>query len=344
MILDFQNIEDVKRQVESGLNSDTSIPEWKKEIFNFLEWYYSLDGPLLQKTSGSTDIPKEIKLSREVLSASAEATIAYFKLAKRSSALLCIPAKFIGGKMMLMRAILGEWKLTCTEPKGNLSSVLAGVSSFDFTAMIPLQVQKLLNNDVSQLNKIKNLIIGGAAVSDALENELCNAKINAYSTYGMTETASHVALKKLDGKSNFQALAGISFSIDTEGRLSIEGLRLPESKLLTNDLVKLISETSFHWLGRIDNVINSGGVKIVAEELEKTIATQLNEAFYITKEIHSELGETPVLVIECEAWESEKTSVFLESLKPKLPDYWSPRKIRFVVHIDRTASGKIKRI
>jgi len=344
MILDFQNIEDIKRQVHSGLNSASSIHEWKKEIFSFLEWYYSLEGPLIQKTSGSTGIPKEIKLSREVLSASAGATIAYFKLAKRSSALLCIPAKFIGGKMMLMRAIMGGWKLTCVEPNGNLSSVLAGLSSFDFTAMIPLQVQKLLNDDVSQLKKIKTLIIGGAAVSDALENELCNAKINAYSTYGMTETASHVALKKLDGKSNFKALDGISLSVDPEDRLRIEGSRIPDSPILTNDLVSLASETSFKWLGRFDNVINSGGVKIVAEELEKTIATLLNEAFYITKEMHSELGETPVLVIECEAWESEKTSVFLESLKPRLPTYWSPREIRFVAHIDRTASGKIKRI
>ena len=344
MILDFQNIEEVKHQFQSSLKLDPSIPEWKREIFNFLEWYYSLDGSLIQKTSGSTGIPKEIKLSREVLSASAEATIAYFKLAKRSSALLCIPSRFIGGKMMLVRAIIGEWKLTCVEPKANLSSVLSGVASFDFTAMIPLQVQKLLNNDVSQLNKIKNLIIGGAAVSDALENKLCNVKIHAYSTYGMTETASHVALKKLDGKSNFQALNGISFSVNTEGRLSIEGSRIPNSTLLTNDITKLISKTSFHWLGRIDNVINSGGVKIVAEELERTIATMLNETFYITKETQSELGETPLLVIECDAWESEKTKVFLEKLKLRLPAYWSPRKIRFVKYIDRTASGKIKRI
>ena len=344
MTLDFSDIEVVKKQVHVGLNGDSSIPEWKKEIFTFLNWCFSSDLYLIQKTSGSTGDPKEIKLTRKVLLASANATITFFNLPRKSAALLCIPARFIGGKMMLTRAIIGEWSLNCIAPKSDLNSALQQEVMYEFSAMIPIQVQNLLKHNAIRLAKVKNLIIGGAAVSLELENELCNANINAYSTYGMTETASHVALKKLDRKSNFRALNGISFSADHENRLIIASDRIPISPLLTNDVVELHSETSFKWLGRFDNVINSGGVKIFTEELERTIAPLLAEKFYISKKLHPELGETPVLVINCEKWEDEKISSFLAVLKEKVPSYWNPQKILFSSNFHKTDSGKIKRI
>lgn len=342
MVLDFTDIKKCQKLTTEGL-AVIGLEEWKKDILEFMNWYFTSDEPLKQKTSGSTGTPKDILLTKEVVEKSAEATISFFNLTEHSHGLLCIPAKFIGGKMMILRAILGRWKLTCIEPKSDLTNTLKEIASVDFSAMIPLQVQKIMDTHPSDLKRIKNLIIGGAPVSRELEKLIYKEQLNAYSTYGMTETASHVALKKIGVQSEFTALEGITFSVDKHERLVIHGARVPHSPLKTNDVVQLLSDKTFIWLGRYDHVINSGGVKIIAEELEKVIATQLRKPFYISKETHPELGETPVLNIEDSNWEDAKISSFLNKLKEILPPYWAPKKVLFKQVLDRTASGKIKR-
>jgi len=340
MTLDFSN----KAQILSLLKNQFSNGTWENDIFSFLNWYYNSSSPLHQETSGSTGNPKLISLSRNVLTQSAEATINYFSIPEKSKVLLCIPAKYIGGKMMILRAIIGKWKLTCLEPKIHLSEQLGELGKFQFSAMIPAQASSILEIDEKLLRNIKTLILGGAAVSQGLEKALCNAKINAYSTYGMTETASHVALKKLDLHSNFKALDGVTFSVDSDNRLIIEGKRIPESPLLTNDVVNLDNDSSFSWLGRFDNMINSGGVKIQGEELEKLIANLLEKPFYIKKSSHPTLGQTPVLVLEDDEWNMKEIENLLQRIKKLVPKYWTPTEVEFRKPFLHTDSGKIRRI
>ena len=335
MKLDFSEIAAIK-----ALPRQKDAP-WKKSIHNFVEFYLSSEANLIQRTSGSTGKPKEISLTKEVLNASAHATINFFQLKQRSSALLCIPAEYIGGKMMVVRAALGNWKLTSIEPKIQLQ---IPEGAYDFAAMIPAQVQYLLEEDLPALLRIKNLIIGGAAVSKELENNIYKANITAYSTYGMTETASHVALKKLDNFSNFKALNGIEFQVDSENCLLISGERIPNSPIKTNDVVELISNSEFKWKGRIDNVINSGGVKILVEELEAEIALFLKCPFYIKKSPHPKFGETPVLVVESKLFNEKEKSDLLALLKSKLSAHHTPSQIISKSEFKYTESGKILRI
>ncbi len=340
MILDFSNSSQISALVRECLNN-SKTPTWKKDIFQFIEWYYSKDLFLVQYTSGSTGTPKPIQLSRETLLASARATNSFFNLGKATNAFLCIPAKYIGGKMMILRAIIGEWELHLTEPKIDLNiDTLA--KPCDFTAMIPAQVQSLVDKKVDLKFLFRNIIIGGAQVSESLE-ELLSHHDGCYSTYGMTETASHVALKHLNHSPYFKALDGITFTSDVEHRLIINGERVPGSPLPTNDVVELTSTTSFLWRGRFDFVINSGGVKIIVEELEKHIATLLEESFYIKKEAHHTLGETPTLVIRSTEWNTENQRSFLKKLKDHLPKYWTPIKLVFKDEFNYTSTGKLLR-
>ena len=335
MILNFKNLDWINHTAQLE-NQKT----WQSEIYEFIEFYLSGPDSLIQKTSGSTGTPKNITLPYKVLENSALATIDFFNLPTGASSLLCIPTTYIGGKMMLVRAVAGSWRLTCIEPSLDLK---IPDKEFDFSAMIPAQVKLLLEKNPSSLSRIKHLIIGGSPVNEELEVALCNAKINAYSTFGMTETASHVALKKLDGKSNFIALDGIQFRVSEESRLIIDSDRIPNSPLLTNDVVELIDKKTFKWLGRSDYVINSGGVKIIVEELEKRLASLIKTPFYIKKTNHELHGELPVLVLQSNETETNATDL-LNSLKPKLPKFWVPAVIEFKSQFEFTESGKLKRI
>ncbi len=341
MRFDFGNI-DLVQQIVLRYKSDSSAPHWKKDIVHFIDWYLNKTGGLFQHTSGSTGIPKEILLPRDLLEASANATINFFQLKSGNSALLCIPVKYIGGKMMIVRAILGKWNLECIEP----SLVLADMPNdqhVDFAAMIPLQVKNILNSSINGLQMFKHVIIGGAPVDIELEKLIIRSESRSYSTYGMTETASHVALKKLDGQSEFTALDGVTFDVDPDSRLIINSSRILPSPLFTNDVVQLLSDTSFKWLGRFDNVINSSGIKIVAEELEKRIAPYVKKSFYIIKQEHLKYGETPILVIEGEEDSLEKKEILLNTLKRILPEFWSPTNIRYKKQFEKTESGKVIR-
>ncbi len=334
MTLDFSDIKSAQ-----ALQRKTDA-HWKNTIFNFIKFYDGPESYLLQKTSGSTGTPKEITLSKQVLNASAKATIDFFKLKKQSSALLCIPAEYVGGKMMLVRAALGQWQLDCIEPKLYLK---ISEKTYEFAAMIPAQVQNLLDEDLPALQRIKNLIIGGAPVSLELETELNRLNINAFSTYGMTETASHVALRKLDLESNFKAMDGVSFNTDSENCLVISGDRIPNLTLKTNDVVELISEKEFIWKGRKDNVINSGGLKIMVEELEKSLTKLIKTPFYIKSGKHPQFGESPVLVLERHEISEEEKQALILKLRSELAKNHVPTEIICKATFEYTKSGKIVR-
>ena len=212
--------------------------------------------------------------------------------------------------------------------------------------MVPSQVVNILNDSssLSQLSEIENMIIGGAPLDSITEKRIAETSLNAYATYGMTETLSHVALRKVGAENSYFALPGVTFSQDERGCLKISVPHLSIKEVVTNDMVDLIDQTHFIWRGRFDNVINSGGVKIFPEEIEKLIAPYLKERFYVIGTPDTIWGEICTLVIEGEEWSKEKQQSLLMQLKEALPKHKSPKQIKFLSKFEETYSGKVKRV
>jgi len=301
-----------------------------------LEWLDENDF-ITVKTSGSTGIPKEIKLQKKYVSNSAIATITYFDLKENTKALLCLSSEYIAGKMMLVRAMIIGWDLYTTSPEKN--PLENSDKIFDFTAMVPYQVF----HSLSDLHKVKKLIVGGGAVSSELEQQLQKVNTRVFATYGMTETISHIAVRPLNGKEKsavFAALPKVDFSQTEEGCLQIHAPEISEETVVTNDVVELISPTSFKFLGRIDNVINTGGVKVHPEVVEEKLSHHLKQPFFIASEKDDALGERVILIIEYK--KQLKIEDFSEVFKT-LSAYEKPKKIYTIPQFIYTETGKIKR-
>ncbi|WP_313114699.1 AMP-binding protein [Aequorivita sediminis] len=302
-----------------------------------LEWLDANDF-IAVKTSGSTGSPKIIKLQKEHVFNSATATVNYFNLKENCKALLCLPAAYIAGKMMLVRGMIAGWNLYTRAPVKNPLENLE--IDFDFTAMVPYQVFHSLED----LHKVKKLIIGGGAVSVELEKELQLQDTLAFSTYGMTETISHVAIRALNGidmSKAFNALPTVKFSQTADGCLQISAPKISEEVVVTNDVVNLLSPTSFIFLGRKDNVINSGGVKVHPEEIEEKLSRYIDIPFFIASEKDEALGERVIMVVEAENTLGLKD--FSEALT-SLYAYEKPKKIYTVPQFIYTDTSKIKRV
>ncbi len=300
------------------------------------------------QTSGSTGKPKIIIVSRQQMVESAKATIKALKLMPGQTSLLCMAPKFIGGKMMIVRSLLRDMNIVAVAPSSDPLKVLT--ESIDFTAMVPLQVKTILEDSEStkKLSQINNVLIGGGSVDSTLQKQLKALNIQAYSTYGMTETVSHIALKKLDysGSENyFTALDGVSISIDNRNCLVVNAPMTNNIDIVTNDVVEIIDFKKFKWLGRYDNVINSGGIKIHPEKLEGKISGLLakhgfNKRLFVFGKDDNLLGQKLVLVLEG----SQITeSLAQELLKASLDKYEVPKEILFSEKFIETQNGKIQR-
>ena len=294
-------------------------------------------------TSGSTGEPKPILLKRRQLQSSAEATIKSLNLISHSTCLLCINPKFIGGSMMLVRALLNNMNIIFKEPSSN---PLVDINeSIEFAAFVPLQVSHLIENEFDKFNSIKKIIIGGGAINPQLESKLTSCTNSIYSTYGMTETSSHIALKKLKSdNSYFEVLPNISISLDNRGCLVINGEVTDNQDIVTNDLVDIIEQDKFVWLGRIDNIINSGGIKINAEKLEAKIFSlfnteSINRGFFITGVENEKFGQMICLVIEG----SEEIQNIESLLRSQLDKYEVPKEIIYRNEFVLTPTGKINK-
>jgi len=260
----------------------TEIIEFSQEIsmdvyLFFKDWFDEKDFVEV-KTSGSTGIPKVIQLQKSHMINSAMATGSFFNLSEKTTALLCMSPNFIAGKMMLVRALILGWHLDVVEAVSN--PLKDSEKQYDFTAMVPIQ----LKNSLTDIYKIKQLIVGGGVVSKELLNEIQSVKTAIYATYGMTETITHIAVKKLNKfaggidnsnvissaveKSYYQILPNITIATDQRGCLVINAPKVSSEEIITNDLVEIISDNEFNWLGRIDGVINSGGIKLIPEQIE----------------------------------------------------------------------------
>ncbi len=315
-----------------------------QEVLAFLGQWYNDKDHIVVHTSGSTGTPKEILLDKGFVAASAHRTLDFFQLQPGDKALLCLPIKYIAGKLMVVRALLGGLDLHCQNPSNDFSFLAKSEANFfHFAAMVPNQAQKLLHIPGS-FSQIKNLLIGGSALPQPLETALAGASSSCYIGYGMTETATHIALRKIDGMAGWYcALDGISLSLLTDGRLIIAmpGLKEP---LITNDLAEIAENgREFRILGRADNVIISGGVKYIPEELEKRLDNAISYPFFISSLPDDILGNKIVLAVEAKkscALLTELTAI----IKEKFSRYERPKEIIFKENFLRTATGKIRRI
>jgi len=316
-------------KVKSGKLSIEKLPIWN-DVNQFISEWLNGEEELILQTSGSTGKPKSISMKKEWMKNSAQLTENTFGLKKGDSALLCMSIKYVAGKMMVVRALELALDLKVVEPS---SSPLKDIDDqIDFAAMVPLQ----LENSSNDLDKVKTLIVGGGQVSLQLIKKLQNISTQIYETYGMTETLTHVAIKPLNGPNKsdiFSALDGIHFEIDERDCLVINAPMLSPESIVTNDIIELINDISFRWLGRFDNVINSGGVKIIPEVVEAKLASVIsNQRFFIAGETNNKLGERVVLFVE-----GDEMPISFESLEK----FERPKEIYFIRNFVETGSGKI---
>jgi O-succinylbenzoic acid--CoA ligase len=312
---------------------------YQQELGNFLlDWLDDSDSVLVN-TSGSTGKPKKLKIKKQAMVNSAIATGDFFNLQPGDKVLHCLPSNFIAGKMMIIRAIILGLELDMAKP-----SALPKIDyqkDYAFCAFTPMQ----LKNFAKYLNSIKTAIVGGGQVSDGIIDSIKDKKPKVYETYGMTETVSHIAVKKLNNfndsdaatKTHFKTLPEITVSTDERNCLVINAPYLSDNKIITNDIVRIHSETSFEWLGRYDNVINSGGLKLYPEEIEKKLKNLIDEPFFITSIPDDTLGEKVILIIE-----NDKNNID-NKIFDNLEKYEKPKAIFAVSKFIETKSGKIQR-
>ena len=321
----------------------------------FLHHWFTTDAPVLAQTSGSTGPPKSITLQRAQMVASAQLTALHFGFKAGQRALLPLSADFIAGKMMLVRAIVSGLDLYAAAPTQNIAALFPDVN-FHFTPLVPAQLHALITQgaDVARLG---TLLLGGSDVSPellVLLNRLEQQEV--WQGFGMTETVSHIALRRLhpEAETAYLTLPGLLTEADENGQLRVWGAVTNYHWLKTNDVVAFAEPGRFCWLGRSDHVIVSAGHKVHPEILEQTLMAflaksslfgELRQAgFYISSMADVQYGQVPVLVFEKQAGVDQQLfEDFLLQAKQDIPSWEFPRKIIAVDAFDRTANGKIKR-
>lgn len=305
----------------------------------FFEWH-SKENYITAKTSGSTGKPKTIHLSKDDMRLSAQRTNRYFGITKNSVLYCPLSLNYIAGKMMFVRAEESGAKLRGEEPTLSPLQNYNG-PAIDLIAIVPAQIPGLIKSASANNIKIRNIIIGGGPVSTKAEQELIDAGLRAFATYGMTETCSHVALRPL-GEEYYTMLEGFSGRSDKRGRLEIYSKDMSFNRLTTNDLVEIKSPIKFKILGRWDNVIISGGEKIIVEEVEAKIAHLFGDRpFYVTARKSVKWGEEAVIITE--AGDDFDSEFILRECRLILPRHHVPKDVIVKDRILRGPTGKIMR-
>lgn len=335
-------------------------------VNDFLQEWNSPSETLLVHTSGSTGKPKPMWVEKKRMLNSAHITCNFLGLRPGNTALLCMSLDYIAGKMMVVRSIERKLRLFSVKPSGHpLSdeSLTKMVEmDFDFVAMVPMQVYNTLQvpQERERLSRIKHLIIGGGAIDDALADELRSLPGAVWSTYGMTETLSHIALRRLNGEEAsewYQPFDSVGVSLNSDGCLVIDAPLVCSEPLVTNDIAEIKQqETSSHSSdassslktssphvlfrikGRKDNVICSGGIKIQIEEVENLLRQHLDAPFLLAKKKDEKFGEIAVLVTESSDLEGVEAIC-----RQVLPKYWVPRQYLHFDQLPMTETGKPKR-
>ncbi len=319
-------------------------PGWEKAHLLFiLQWLAHVDFVVVH-TSGSTGEPKPIKLLKKHMEASAKLTSSYFQLPAQSRVLLCLPSTGIAGKMMIARSLVNGWKLYWQQPSSH-PQIVPG-SHYDFAALTPMQVQNLLTDSREKFEEIKTVIIGGAEISPGLEKQIAECSNCCTATFAMTETCTHIAVRELNGthaSQHYHALPGVIFRQDERGCLCITSEYLGNIEIVTNDIVQLSGSTAFQFVGRWDNVINSGGVKLFPEKMEAKLKSRIAEPHFIIGRDDVYFGKKAVLYIEGWPWPDEKVEQLRQDMKNILQPTEVPKEIVFALKFERTHAGKIKR-
>jgi O-succinylbenzoic acid--CoA ligase len=304
--------------------------DYEQAVGEFLLDWFDDKSYVDMYTSGTTGTPKKIRIEKEAMIQSAIATGDFFELQAGNRVLHCLPTHFIAGKMMFVRSFVLGLDMDFAPPSSN--PLEHNDELYDFAAMVPLQVK----NAIKKLTNIKKVIIGGVKINKPLELELEKLPIQIYETYGMTETITHIAAKKI-GEDAFSTLPNVTVSVNENQCLVILAKNISNDTIETNDIVTLISDTQFVWLGRFDTIINSGGIKLIPEQIEDKLAALIPRRYFVNGEPDDILGERVVLYIEGETIPLE-ASVF-----NALDKYEKPKEIVFIPKFKETPTGKIMR-
>ncbi len=325
---------------------------YERQTLAFCQRWLRGDETFLLHTSGSTGTPKPITLHRQQMEASACLTGAAIGLQHGDNALVCLNTAYIAGIMMLVRGMVLGLNLTVIPPTrrplATFGQRAGSQARFQFTALVPLQVQTALQHagDHEHLNGMKAILIGGAPMSDQLISDLQSLDAICYHTYGMTETVSHVALRQINGEKasdRFVPLSGVELALDGRGCLTITGPMTLGETVVTNDRVELAADGSFVWLGRVDNVINSGGVKVQAEQVERAVQKAFGgKRVFVVGLPDEQLGEAVTAFVEWipmgfdfEPYEQAVTG---------LGAYDRPKKYIYLEKFVETPTGKVDKI
>jgi O-succinylbenzoic acid--CoA ligase len=321
------------------------------DLQEFLNEWHNGSPTVLVHTSGSTGKPKPMYVEKRRMEASARITCSFLGLKPGDTALLCLPMDYIAGKMMAVRSVVCSLQTVCLEPSNHPFAASKWVGSnihVDLAAMVPSQVWCSLqvSDECERLRAVRHLLIGGGAIDDAMADALADFPHNVWSTYGMTETLSHIALRRLNGPDRsdwYTPFDGVTVSLNADGCLVINAPAVHDGPLVTNDIAELrhplpserAGGEAFRILGRKDNVICSGGIKIQIEEVERLLKPHAHVPFIITKVPDPCLGEALVLLT---------TSTDLDALRhictAVLPRYWRPRHFHTVPTLPITPTGK----
>lgn len=331
MIITIQGQQLTTNQIGNGSFEKNQFSEDSQHLLEFIQSWTKGKRVFTFETSGSTSKPKKIQLTKEILVYSATETLKYLNFDGRQSKpfLLPISPKFIGGMMVAVRALVSNTDLIVVDAQ--LPSWPEG--SYFTASFVPLQIEKILQSNRQALKSIDNILIGGAALDPGLEEKLVDINTHFFHTYGMTETASHVALRRL-GENTFHSIGDAKFELSDQQTLTISGTVTGNRELTTNDLVELQDAQAFIWKGRADFVINSGGYKIQPELVEAKLSEQLDVPFVISSLPDVKFGNKVVLIAE-----GPERSLDFATLHP----YEKPKSLYFNQQIARTASGKLDR-
>ena len=313
--------------------------EFLQDLEAFLQEWQNDEPTVWVHTSGSTGTPKPLQVEKERMRASARLTCSFLGLKEGDSALLCMPLQYIAGKMVVVRSLVAGLRLLPVAPCGHPLKDLTEIPTF--AAMIPMQVYNTLQvpEERDKLMEIKHLIIGGGAIDDALGRELKTFPNHVWSTYGMTETLSHIALRRLNGAEAshwYTPFENVRIRLSKENTLIIHAPSVCAEELTTNDIAEINDEGKFRILGRKDNTINSGGVKIQIEQVEATLKEYLDVPFQITARKDTKFGEIVVLLYNKVKEEADIRRICEE----KLPAYWVPKIYLPVKELPLTGTGK----
>lgn len=322
--------------------------EWGRDLFMLINELMMLGGASMQATtSGTTGPPKRMRIPRPDLVHSARLTADTFGLQQNDRVLHCLPCAYIAGKMMVVRAMALGLDLHVIDPRGSVLDNLGECRDrFRFTAMVPLQLHRAIQEDRARVEEqFHTILLGGGPVSEALEEDLQGLRTEVYQGYGSTETVTHVALRKINGKGRsrmYTAIGNVAFAQDEDGCLVVHTPHLSQKQHITNDLVELQDERHFQWLGRIDNVILSGGKKIYPESLETRTAGLIPYPHFFMAFPEPALGEAVMLVLETGDGPGMIHDM-LNELLTVLDIHEMPRRVTALRKFRRTASGKVVR-